>query len=243
MPDPTVEVVPYESLHQPLSPLFLDYLSGREGARPFLGPDGFDLAAISAAAERAAALERPRAAVAEALVRQQEARGATRAAERASAFAEPGATAIVTGQQAGLFGGPAPRPVEGPGHGRGGAAARGGARPSRGARLLGGVRRPRLRRDPLHEPDRRRRDDPHAALRPAPRAGRPAGLGHPPRRHGRPRSWTSSARRCRPPWAATRRSRWWPSATGRARRCRAASPASSPACCPSSSCSTRPTRR
>ena len=106
MPDPTVEVVPYEALHQPLSPLFLDYLSGREGARPFLGPDGFDLAAISAAAERAAAADRPRAAMAEALVRQQAARGATRAAERARALAEPGTTAIVTGQQAGLFGGP-----------------------------------------------------------------------------------------------------------------------------------------
>jgi hypothetical protein len=99
-------VLPYDALHQPLSPLFLDYLCGREGSRPFLGPGGIDLAAITGAAERAGALERPTAAVAEALARQQEARGAGRAAERARALAGNGATAIVTGQQAGLFGGP-----------------------------------------------------------------------------------------------------------------------------------------
>ena len=100
------DVVAYDALHQPLSPLFLDYLSGRAGASPFLGPGGFDLAAIATAAQRSADLERPMPAVAGALARQQEARGARRAAERARALAEPGATAIVTGQQAGLFGGP-----------------------------------------------------------------------------------------------------------------------------------------
>ena len=100
------EVVAYDALHQPLSPLFLDYLAGRAGASPFLGSGGFDLAAIAAAAQRSAAFERPMPAVAGALARQQEARGAPRAAERARALAEPGATAIVTGQQAGLFGGP-----------------------------------------------------------------------------------------------------------------------------------------
>ena len=46
------------------------------------------------------------AAVAEALARQQEARGSKAAAERARALAAPGAAAVVTGQQAGLFGGP-----------------------------------------------------------------------------------------------------------------------------------------
>lgn len=70
-----LEVMAYEALHQPLSPLFLDYLSGHEGSRPFLGPGAVDLAAIAAAAGRAGALERPRAAVAEALARQQAARG------------------------------------------------------------------------------------------------------------------------------------------------------------------------
>ncbi|HSD66520.1 MAG TPA: bacillithiol biosynthesis cysteine-adding enzyme BshC [Vicinamibacteria bacterium] len=106
MPEKPVELLSYDDLHQPLSPLFLDYLSGREGSRPFLGPGGADLAAIAEGAERAGALQRPMEAVAGALARQQEARGAARAAERARALAEPGATAIVTGQQAGLFGGP-----------------------------------------------------------------------------------------------------------------------------------------
>ncbi len=106
MPGTAVEVVAYDALHQPLSPLFLDYLAGRKGASPFLGPDGFDLTAITAAARRSAAFERPTSAVAGALARQQETRGAHRAAERARALARPEATAIVTGQQAGLFGGP-----------------------------------------------------------------------------------------------------------------------------------------
>jgi len=105
MPESAVEVIAYETLHQPLSPLFLDYLAGREGARPFLGR-GFDLQAAGAAAERALTLARPAKEVAEALGRQQESRGAIRAAERARSLAEPGATAVVTGQQAGLFGGP-----------------------------------------------------------------------------------------------------------------------------------------
>jgi bacillithiol synthase len=106
MPGKAQDVVAFEALHQPLSPLFLDYLAGRERSHPFFGSVGFDLAAIAAAAERSAAHERPMAAVAGALARQQEARGAGRAAERARALAEPGAAAIVTGQQAGLFGGP-----------------------------------------------------------------------------------------------------------------------------------------
>jgi bacillithiol biosynthesis cysteine-adding enzyme BshC len=106
MPDPNVEVVAFRALHQPLSPLFLDYLSGREAVQPFLGPPGLDLAAVAAGAERALAIERPLPAVAEALVRQQEARGARAAAERARSLAAPGAVAVVTGQQAGLFGGP-----------------------------------------------------------------------------------------------------------------------------------------
>ncbi len=39
-------------------------------------------------------------------MRQQEARGAARAAANARRLAAPGAAAVVTGQQAGLFGGP-----------------------------------------------------------------------------------------------------------------------------------------
>jgi len=99
-------IIPYDALQQPLSPLFLDYLAGRERAGAFLPRDGFELAAIASAAERTHSLERPMAAVAEALARQQEARGSKTAAERARALAAPGAAAVVTGQQAGLFGGP-----------------------------------------------------------------------------------------------------------------------------------------
>ena len=100
------ETLAYESLDQPLSPLFLDYLAGRERSFAFLGNEGFGLDAVERAAARALALERPRTAVAQALAAQQEARGALRAAVRARALAEPETVAIVTGQQPVLFGGP-----------------------------------------------------------------------------------------------------------------------------------------
>jgi len=101
-----VGIIPYEALQQPVSPLFLDYLAGRERAGAFLPRDGFELAAIAKAADKTQALSRPMATAADALARQQEARGVQTAAERARALLAPGAAAVVTGQQAGLFGGP-----------------------------------------------------------------------------------------------------------------------------------------
>ncbi len=106
MSGPTVDVVPFETLHQPVSPLFLDYLAGRPRVAPFLGEAGFGLDTILKAAERTLKHSRPRETVAAALARQQEQRGAERAAARARQLADADTVAVVTGQQAGLFGGP-----------------------------------------------------------------------------------------------------------------------------------------
>ena len=83
MSGPPADVLPFETLHQPVSPLFLDYLAGRSRVAPFLGEAGFGLDAIQGAAERTVAHSRQRETVAGALARQQEERGAERAAARA----------------------------------------------------------------------------------------------------------------------------------------------------------------
>jgi bacillithiol synthase len=99
-------VIDYGAFQQPPSRLFRDYLSGAEGVRPFFDGARWDLEALAASAERTLSHSRRRDALTEALVAQQRDRGATAAAEAAGRLAEGKATAVVTGQQAGLFGGP-----------------------------------------------------------------------------------------------------------------------------------------
>ncbi len=101
-----MKVLDYGSLPHPPSPIFRDYLTGAERAAPFY-EDGWSLEALLASAgEAARAPHADRGTVVRALVAQQRARGAGAAAERAAQLAQPGAVAVVTGQQAGLFGGP-----------------------------------------------------------------------------------------------------------------------------------------
>ncbi|MFN8094043.1 MAG: bacillithiol biosynthesis cysteine-adding enzyme BshC [Vicinamibacteria bacterium] len=106
MPASAREILAFASLGQPLSPLFLDYLQGRATVVPFLGGSPLSLEAVAKAAEASLAHPRPSSRVAEALVRQQRARGAEAAAANARRLAGSGTVAVVTGQQPGIFGGP-----------------------------------------------------------------------------------------------------------------------------------------
>jgi bacillithiol biosynthesis cysteine-adding enzyme BshC len=99
-------VLDYGAFQHPPSPLFRDYVAGAPSVRPFYEGAGWDLEAVAAAAQSTSAFAHPRAALAEALARQQEANGAERAAAQARRLGQPETAALVTGQQAVLFGGP-----------------------------------------------------------------------------------------------------------------------------------------
>jgi bacillithiol synthase len=99
-------VIDYGAFQQPPSRLFRDYLTGSPTVQPFYGSARWDLEGLQASADNALRAERPRDAVVEALIRQQEARESAGAAAQARRLRDPKATAIVTGQQAVLFGGP-----------------------------------------------------------------------------------------------------------------------------------------
>jgi uncharacterized protein YllA (UPF0747 family) len=92
------------ALHQPISPLACQYVRQVVPALSFYGHDSWGEAAVVAAADGTHAANR--SPLVAALVKQQKERGSSLAATNAARLAEPGAAAVVTGQQAGLFGGP-----------------------------------------------------------------------------------------------------------------------------------------
>jgi bacillithiol synthase len=86
--------------------VFRHHVERNPAVETFVGTSGWGLDLLEAAAERACAVPRDRSALARALARQQELLEAPEAARRAADLVRPDAAALVTGQQAGLFGGP-----------------------------------------------------------------------------------------------------------------------------------------
>jgi len=97
--------IPFADFAQPPSRLYRDFLIGSSRADEFFSPGGWNLDTLADAADRAGSLQRPREALAAALVAQQEPRSQA-AAQQASRLTAPDAAVVVTGQQAVLFGGP-----------------------------------------------------------------------------------------------------------------------------------------
>src|ERR687887_1848890 len=88
MTESTKAALDYGAFLQPPSLLFRDYVTGSARAAPFYDGGRWDVEALSESAERALRLNRSRQALASALVRQQEARGASEAARGARALGD-----------------------------------------------------------------------------------------------------------------------------------------------------------
>ncbi|HVB38711.1 MAG TPA: bacillithiol biosynthesis BshC, partial [Vicinamibacterales bacterium] len=110
-PAPPAETAPHLAVdirHLPgIRPLAADYAYHFDQVAPFFAGNPADTQSCAQVVQQTLAHPRQRAAVAALIGAQQQRRGAPPAAvERARQLADPRSVAIVTGQQAGLFGGP-----------------------------------------------------------------------------------------------------------------------------------------
>jgi bacillithiol synthase len=106
MAEHPTSVLEYGAFQQPPNALFRDYLEGRAGAQTFYDGGRWDLESLAEAASRTRRYPRSLGSLSEVVAAQQAARGASGAAQRARELSDPAASVVVTGQQAGLFGGP-----------------------------------------------------------------------------------------------------------------------------------------
>jgi bacillithiol synthase len=106
MTERPIQVLDYGAFPQPPNPLFRDYLAGAARLAPFFAGGRWDIGAIGEAGARAAGRARERQRLAEVLANQQRGRGAVEAEAAARRLADDRTVAVVTGQQAVLFGGP-----------------------------------------------------------------------------------------------------------------------------------------